>query len=294
MRAADGFAADAEDEAGLAAGHGFVGNGVGGHGGLAIGERDFFGEGFAEQVASRHLTLALSPVEAERETPGVDEDGEVGFPPVVVGEEFAEFVHLGEVQALVQVAQGDGGAVFLGRAGLRVHGERDLFEVFGRAEDGALGDGEPGAGAVGFGLDFHRLGEDQAGELADAAPAFDDAQEVGRALAFAAEAGTGDVQVVAAEFLLFHPAAVVSNDDGGVGEDVGQGDVDLGGFSVPGVVNEFAQGTFAGGVALAQDGGEAGINAERGGGGHGMGRREPRAAAPARAGSCFMVRTPAV
>jgi hypothetical protein len=64
------------------------------------------------------------------------------------------FVHLGEVQTLVQVAQGGGGAVFPGRAGLRAHGERDLFEVFGRAEDGALGDGEPGADAVGFGLDF--------------------------------------------------------------------------------------------------------------------------------------------
>ena len=93
---------------------------------------------------------------------------------------------------------------------------------------------------AGLGLDFHRLGEDQAGEFADAAPAFDDAQEVGCALAFAAETGAGDVQVIGAEFLLLHPAAVVGDNDGGVGEDSGQSDLDLGGFGVPRVINELA------------------------------------------------------
>ena len=84
-------------------GHGLFGNGVGGHGGLAVRQRNLPGEGLALDVVPENAL----PVE---------EDHEVGFPPVVAGQDFAEFVHLEEVQALVQVAQGDSGC---GRATLR-------------------------------------------------------------------------------------------------------------------------------------------------------------------------------
>lgn len=105
-------------------------------------------------------------------------------------------------------------------------------------------------------------GEDKSGEFADAFAAFDGAVEIGRAVAFAAEAGAGDVEVFGFEFGGLHAAAVVLHDDGGISEDGRHGDVDLGGLDVPCVVHEFLQGLLAVGVAFAKHMGEFRIDAE--------------------------------
>ncbi|MEK7677071.1 MAG: hypothetical protein AAB676_14675 [Verrucomicrobiota bacterium] len=118
--------------------------------------------------------------------------------------------------------------------------------------------------AVSFCVHFHRFGKNQAGELANTSAAFDHAKKVRRALAFAAETGTGDVQVLSANFLFLHAAAVIHDDDWGIGEDGGQSDVNLRGFGVPGVVDQLQMRTFAGSVAFSEDSSEAGINAEGG------------------------------
>ena len=83
-----------------------------------------------------------------------------------------------------------------------------------------------------------------------------------RAVPFAAEAGAGDVEIFGFEFGGLHAAAVVLHDDGSIGEDVRDGDVDFRGLRVPCVIHEFLQSFFAGGEVLTQNMREPGIDAE--------------------------------
>ena len=163
----------------------------------------------------------------------------------------------------VEKAQGDGGAVGVRRGGVGYFERQgNFFQVFPRLHQCGLGDEDAGAFACGLGDEFHFAGEDESCEFADAFAAFDEAIEVRGALAFAAVARAGDVEVFGFEFGGLHAAAVVLHDDGGFGENIRDGNKHLSRLGVPSVVDEFFQRLLARRVVLAENLRQLRVNAE--------------------------------
>ena len=195
----------------------------------------------------------------------IDEDDEGWLAAIVEGEEFLELVGLEVGELGIEVAQGDGGALGVEWIGVGdIERQGHFFKIATGLHEDGFGDEDAGALARGLGNEFHLAGEDESGEFTDAFAAFDGAVEIGRAVAFSAKARAGDVEVFGFEFGGLHAAAVVLHDDGGFGEDIRDGDLDLGGLGVPCVVHEFLQRLFTRRVVLAEDMGELGIDAEVG------------------------------
>lgn len=89
-----------------------------------------------------------------------------------------------------------------------------------------------------------------------------------RAVAFATEARTGDVEIFRLDLGGLHAAAVILHCNGGFGEDVRHGDMNLGGLGIPSIIDQLLQRLFAGGVVLSQDMGELRIGSKVGSSGH--------------------------